>query len=612
MVRRRNADGEKILAILGAPTPGSFAAAPGSGGSLPGGNILSPAAGGAIEKVIRRLGFRCSPGRSVWERPEPSGAERDGLLADTLEELRAVSASLKCALANLENSRRPGYQPWGPPELAGIGGAGEGAEGAKAGASSEAGGAGKPEDVVDVANTAKAGDAGGTAGSAGSGDASAWTGGGEPGGRSPAAARAPRRMYGRVWAMRTGIPMDVAISDGADGMAFFRCFFPAEGGDKSGTGGRLGVSAPDANGPVAGYRASIPAGPASAAPAPGTDRLFFLTRDGRICVDRAGRLRIASGILDSPVESVPPDAKGLRICGDGRVECKDESGMWRRLGRIELSVVSDPVSLSGEGVVFREPGGTGAARRAFPGEPDGPVLMPGFLEMPSIDISLERSILASFASLRAVLLGLAGILESGEGDAGGTRGRDHQTRDIPLQPSGPVAPRPREEDMMLFDDLPWTAAHLKALGIPVSASQGCLSISLENRDAVVEALTAVLQGLRRRLSIIRENIANADRARDAQGNLNPYQRKRLEIGARGRLIESLDPSEFRKIYRPGAPDADEKGFVTLPNVHIEIEQADLRAAMAEYAMVREALRRLAPTRVFPDPVSPLASGGGRP
>ena len=94
-----------------------------------------------------------------------------------------------------------------------------------------------------------------------------------------------------------------------------------------------------------------------------------------------------------------------------------------------------------------------------------------------------------------------------------------------------------------------------------------------------------------RMRVIAENLANADSvARTAGGE--PYRRRvptfksevDRETGAAGVKIESIqsDKSAFQRVYRPGSPAADAKGYVQMPNVNGLVEAADMKAAQRSY------------------------------
>lgn len=105
-----------------------------------------------------------------------------------------------------------------------------------------------------------------------------------------------------------------------------------------------------------------------------------------------------------------------------------------------------------------------------------------------------------------------------------------------------------------------------------------------------------LSAQRARLDAISENIANAETTRGADGA--PYRRKIVRLqevrydpaldeagmtsppgqdgygGVRVAGVED-DMSEGPLVYDPGHPDADENGYVRMPNVDINSEMVDL-------------------------------------
>jgi flagellar basal-body rod protein FlgC len=97
---------------------------------------------------------------------------------------------------------------------------------------------------------------------------------------------------------------------------------------------------------------------------------------------------------------------------------------------------------------------------------------------------------------------------------------------------------------------------------------------------------------RMRLNIASSNLANAETTRTAEGGAY----KRLDpvfqavpatedsAGPQGVTVAQVvaDPSEGKKIYSPGHPDADPQGFVTMPNVNPVHEVVNLLSASRGY------------------------------
>lgn len=136
----------------------------------------------------------------------------------------------------------------------------------------------------------------------------------------------------------------------------------------------------------------------------------------------------------------------------------------------------------------------------------------------------------------------------------------------------------------------------------------CILSFLSSMNISASALTAQ----RQRLDVISENVSNIDTTRTEAGG--PYRRKMvvfedkagdvsfkdslnnaiIERGANGRVVRRdyapgvrvndivEDQSEFKTEYNPGHPDADENGYVKLPNVNMLEESIDSMSATRSY------------------------------
>ncbi|MEJ5257293.1 MAG: flagellar basal body rod protein FlgC [Fervidobacterium sp.] len=102
-----------------------------------------------------------------------------------------------------------------------------------------------------------------------------------------------------------------------------------------------------------------------------------------------------------------------------------------------------------------------------------------------------------------------------------------------------------------------------------------------------------LSAQRFRIELISTNIANSETTRTENGE--PYRRKvpvfqELLRNIQGRqensgvIVKEIyeDPSQFRIVYDPTHPDADENGYVRLPNVNIIREMVDMINAQRAY------------------------------
>lgn len=98
---------------------------------------------------------------------------------------------------------------------------------------------------------------------------------------------------------------------------------------------------------------------------------------------------------------------------------------------------------------------------------------------------------------------------------------------------------------------------------------------------------------RTRMDVTAENLANAETTRGANGQ--PYQRQEVvlqQVGGFGAALAGAmnqtpaadgvqvagivsDPTPDQLVYDPGNPDADNKGYVKMPNVNSVTEMVDM-------------------------------------
>ncbi|WP_170007419.1 flagellar basal body rod protein FlgC [Bacillus fonticola] len=118
---------------------------------------------------------------------------------------------------------------------------------------------------------------------------------------------------------------------------------------------------------------------------------------------------------------------------------------------------------------------------------------------------------------------------------------------------------------------------------------------------------SALTAQRLRMDVISSNMANADttRATFENGEWQPYRRKMVDLAPKGsgfssffneamnrstpqsgegvrvrRIVE--DPTPFKQVYDPTHPDANEEGYVQLPNVDPLREMVDLMSTTRSY------------------------------
>lgn len=120
---------------------------------------------------------------------------------------------------------------------------------------------------------------------------------------------------------------------------------------------------------------------------------------------------------------------------------------------------------------------------------------------------------------------------------------------------------------------------------------------LSSMDISASALSAQ----RLRMDVVSQNVANIMTTRDADGET--YRRRYVVFEERGEstfndmLNDSVsgtagngvrvtgiyeDPSDFKISYDPSHPDADEFGYVRMPNVDLAHEMVDMMSATRSY------------------------------
>lgn len=121
--------------------------------------------------------------------------------------------------------------------------------------------------------------------------------------------------------------------------------------------------------------------------------------------------------------------------------------------------------------------------------------------------------------------------------------------------------------------------------------------------------SSALTANRLRMDIISSNLANANttRGKNVNGTWEPFRRKMVEVAplnstpfdavlqtamghssnnsvSQGVKVTKIieDQTPFKRVYQPEHPDADQEGFVLLPNVDPMKEMVDLMATTKAY------------------------------
>ncbi len=111
-------------------------------------------------------------------------------------------------------------------------------------------------------------------------------------------------------------------------------------------------------------------------------------------------------------------------------------------------------------------------------------------------------------------------------------------------------------------------------------------------DIAISGLRAQQENIR----LISSNVANAQTTDNGKGE--PYRRleavfKTDEEGIGGVSLEEIatDMSDFQRVLKPGHPNADEQGYVMMPNVNLPIEMMNLNIATRVYQANAAILKR---------------------
>ena len=107
---------------------------------------------------------------------------------------------------------------------------------------------------------------------------------------------------------------------------------------------------------------------------------------------------------------------------------------------------------------------------------------------------------------------------------------------------------------------------------------------------VFEVAGSAMTAQSQRLNVVASNLANADSASGPDGK--PYKAKQVvfstemmgDAGNAGVRVTGVveDPAPMKQLYQPGHPMADDKGYVTMPNVNVVEEMVNMISASRAY------------------------------
>ena len=113
-----------------------------------------------------------------------------------------------------------------------------------------------------------------------------------------------------------------------------------------------------------------------------------------------------------------------------------------------------------------------------------------------------------------------------------------------------------------------------------------------NSFDVLKISGSALEAQRRRMNVIASNLANAQSTRTEEGG--PYKRQDVvftssavasdPVELKGVQVAEVVPDGTppRMVYDPGHPDADQEGFVAMPNINSMEEMVNMMMAFRAY------------------------------
>ena len=121
-------------------------------------------------------------------------------------------------------------------------------------------------------------------------------------------------------------------------------------------------------------------------------------------------------------------------------------------------------------------------------------------------------------------------------------------------------------------------------------------MEVNNTFGPIDIAISGMRAQSKHMEVISSNVANARTSNAGKGK--PYRRlealfKTESDGISGVIIDEIVPdmSDFHKILDPGNPNADEQGYITMPNVNLPIEMINLTIATRAYQANAAILKR---------------------
>ena len=118
-------------------------------------------------------------------------------------------------------------------------------------------------------------------------------------------------------------------------------------------------------------------------------------------------------------------------------------------------------------------------------------------------------------------------------------------------------------------------------------------------DKISSPVDLAVSGMRAesmRMNVTANNIANANTSRGPDGL--PYRRQRVSVSAQKGIggvniagVKADFTTDFKRVLDAGNPDADDNGFVAMPNIDLPVEMMQMVVASRGYQANAAVLKR---------------------
>lgn len=133
-------------------------------------------------------------------------------------------------------------------------------------------------------------------------------------------------------------------------------------------------------------------------------------------------------------------------------------------------------------------------------------------------------------------------------------------------------------------------------GVGKTEPAGVEKMKVDNVFGPIDIAVSGLRSQNKQMEIVSSNIANARTTNAGKGE--PYRRLEAVFKSDSDEIAGVeleritrDMGDFSRVLDPGHPEADENGYVQMPNVSIPIEMMTLTQATRAYQANAAVLRR---------------------